>query len=325
MATRGSSEDRAVEMRGINMKKQLQFGEDGTFTIVQFTDIHWQTGEDQDQETRALMELVIQSEQPDLIVFTGDVIYSDGCTDPEQAFRDAVEVAEQSGIPWVALFGNHDSEVNISRERLLEIQMEHQFTLAERNPELSGFGNMDLQVVDSTGQVAAVLYMLDSGDYSTHPQVDGYAWIQNDQIEWYRAKSRSFTEQNDGEPIPSLAFFHIPLQEYQMVWDMETCYGQKGEQVCCSRINSGMFAAMLEMGDVMGTFVGHDHINDFWGVLHGIRLSYGRATGYNTYGMFGFQHGARIIRLRQGEREFESWLRLDDGSVVTIQPEHQPG
>jgi hypothetical protein len=270
------------------------------------------------------MELVIQTEQPDLIVFTGDVIYSEGCTDPEQAFTDAVAVAEQSGIPWVALFGNHDSEVNITRERLLEIQMEHKNSLIERNPAISGYGNMALQVEDRKGQVASVLYMFDSGDYSNHPKVDGYAWIQRDQIEWYRTESIAFTKQNNGKPIPSLAFFHIPLQEYQLVWDRETCYGQKEEQVCCSRINSGMFAMMLEMGDIMGTFVGHDHVNDFWGVLHGIRLSYGRATGYNTYGKFGFQHGARIIRLRQGEREFNSWLRLEDGSVVTIQPEHQP-
>ncbi len=38
----------------------------------------------------------------------------------------------------------------------------------------------------------------------------------------------------------------------------------------------------------MGTFVGHDHVNDFVGDLYGIRLCYGRATGFNTYGRQGF-------------------------------------
>lgn len=78
------------------------------------------------------------------------------------------------------------------------------------------------------------------------------------------------------------------------------------------------------MKDVRGTFVGHDHINDYWGELHGIRLCYGRATGYNTYGKEGFPRGARIIQLTEGEADFQTWLRLDDGSVVVNQPEHLP-
>lgn len=35
---------------------------------------------------------------------------------------------------------------------------------------------------------------------------------------------------------------------------------------------------MLESGDVMGTFVGHNHINDYIGVQYGIALAYGRIT-----------------------------------------------
>ena len=81
---------------------------------------------------------------------------------------------------------------------------------------------------------------------------------------------------------------------------------------------------MHEAGDVMGTFVGHEHINDFWGDLHGIRLCYGRASGYNTYGRDGFPRGARVITLQEGERQFETWLHLDDGTIVQKQPEHTP-
>ena len=65
-------------------------------------------------------------------------------------------------------------------------------------------------------------------------------------------------------------------------------------------------------------------IDDFEGTLHGIRLCYGRATGYNTYGREGFPRGARLIELREGERAFSTWLRLEGGEVVTEQPEHDP-
>ena len=63
---------------------------------------------------------------------------------------------------------------------------------------------------------------------------------------------------------------------------------------------------------------------NFEGTLHGIRLCYGRATGYNTYGREGFPRGARLIELREGERAFSTWLRLEGGEVVPAQPEHAP-
>ena len=41
-------------------------------------------------------------------------------------------------------------------------------------------------------------------------------------------------------------------------------------------LNPGMFAAMAECGDVMGTFVGHDHDIDYVVAEKGIALGYGR-------------------------------------------------
>lgn len=85
-----------------------------------------------------------------------------------------------------------------------------------------------------------------------------------------------------------------------------------------------MFASLVEEREVLGVFVGHDHINDYHGALHGVRLCFGRGTGYHTYGREGMAKGARLIRLTQGSREFATWLRLDDGSRVERQPEHTP-
>ena len=41
------------------MTNTLHFREDGTFTIVQFTDLHVQNGEPEDEQTAALMILVL--------------------------------------------------------------------------------------------------------------------------------------------------------------------------------------------------------------------------------------------------------------------------
>lgn len=73
---------------------------------------------------------------------------------------------------------------------------------------------------------------------------------------------------------------------------------------------------MVEHGAVLGTFAGHDHDNDYCGRLHGISLCYGRVGGYHCYGKL--QRGARIIRLFEGERRFETWVRLDNGECSSV-------
>ena len=147
----------------------------------------------------------------------------------------------------------------------------------------------------------------------------GYDWLTFDQVNWYRQQSAAFTAKNDGKPLPALAFFHIPLPEYNEAASDENAilYGTRMEKACAPAINTGMFAAMKEMGDVMGTFVGHDHDNDYSVIWNNILLSHGRFTGGNTE----YNHlpnGARIIVLDEGARTFTSWIRQKDGVVDKI-------
>lgn len=37
------------------------------------------------------------------------------------------------------------------------------------------------------------------------------------------------------------------------------CEGRKDEDICCSSVNTGVFQAFLDVGDVAATFAGHDH------------------------------------------------------------------
>ncbi|XEC93986.1 metallophosphoesterase family protein [Paenibacillus tarimensis] len=300
------------------MSANLTFRNDGTFTIVQFTDMHIGDGKDEEKEwdtkTNELVIRVVETERPDLIVLTGDMIWSEGVRDPAASFRRAIAPVTATGIPWAAVFGNHDAEGDVTKEELLAIAQESAACLAQSGPtELSGVGNYVLTVKAASGvHEAAALYFLDSG--MTAPEsVGGYEWIHADQINWYIGQSRLLRETSGG-PLPALAFFHIPLPEYAEVWQKGTVKGHKFENIECAKINSGLFAAMVEMGDVMGVFVGHDHDNDYCGTLHGIELCFGRISGFNCYGKL--KRGARVIRLKEGNRHFDTWIRQYDGEVV---------
>ncbi|WP_438444056.1 metallophosphoesterase family protein [Gorillibacterium sp. sgz5001074] len=304
----------------------LYFRQDGTFTIAQFTDIHWKNGEEPDRRSHALMKRILETELPDLVLFTGDVIHGEACRDPLESYQSAVQAVEEMGIPWAAVFGNHDAEhPRGTKERLIRLQEQLPCCITEAGPKLDNrLGNYTLRIhAREQERPSAVLYLLDSGG-SLERSPGGYEWITHSQIGWYKEESARLMKENHGEPVLGLAFFHIPLPEYHELWNYYTCYGHNFEGMGCPKVNSGLFAAFLDMGDVCGVFTGHDHINDFWGELHGIRLHYGRATGYGSYGKEDFHRGARLIRLTEGRRSFSTWLRLEDGTRVERQQEHPP-
>ncbi len=56
------------------IRPALRFRPDGTSYIVQITDVHWREGGPEDQRSRALLEMVLDSERPDLVAITGDLI-----------------------------------------------------------------------------------------------------------------------------------------------------------------------------------------------------------------------------------------------------------
>ena len=143
-------------------------------------------------------------------------------------------------------------------------------------------------------------------------------------MNWYRRQSAAYKAKNGGQPLPALAFFHIPLPEYNEAASDENAIliGTRMEKACAPVLNTGMFTAMKEAGDVMGMFVGHDHDNDYAVMWKGILLAYGRFTGGNTE----YNHlpnGARVIVMKEGARTFTTWIRLKGGEIVdkTVYPD----
>ena len=186
---------------------------------------------------------------------------------------------------------------------------------------MSGVTNYVLTVKKSdANRDALVLYMFDSHRDSQAPEaVSGYAWIERDQIDWYCSASDRFTAVAGSKPVPSVAFMHIPVPEfeYAVAGFDNFMVGTRKEAVCCPKINTGLFASMLIKRDVMCIFAGHDHVNDYITEWKGMALAYGRYTGGATvYNDIQGGNGARIIEFTEGERSFRTWIRLNDGNRV---------
>jgi 3',5'-cyclic AMP phosphodiesterase CpdA len=305
----------------IDMEKELYFNEDGKFKVLQFTDIHFTNDSEADHKTTALMQRILEAENPDFIMLTGDTVYG---PDNTEFLVKALAPVIETGIPWSFVFGNHDTEEGVGYEELFPAFTALPNCLAYNADEtVDGMGNHILKVKTREGKTRWVLTGIDSGAYNDLPDVGGYDYIKASQSNWYKNKVREL--EGESEDFSSLVFMHIPLPEYNEVWDTQICYGEKREEICCSNVNSGFFTAMLNAGHTKGVFAGHDHINDYMGNLYGIRLAYGRATGYNTYGQEGYLRGARIILLDDKNTEtFQTYIRLEDGTVIKEQKLHEP-
>ncbi|MDH6357859.1 metallophosphoesterase family protein [Parabacteroides sp. PF5-9] len=295
----------------------LKFNSNKKFKIVQFTDIHWVPGNEKSNEAKQCMNEILDAEKPDLVIYTGDLVFG---APAETALREALEPVVLRGIPFSVVFGNHDDEHDMTRSEIYQYLCKQPGNLTGTVEGLSGVSNYILPVKSVDGeQTAALVYCLDSHSYSSLKEVEGYDWIKRDQVNWYATKSRVFTEENGGIPLPALAFFHIPLPEYNQAAGTESAalIGSRLEKACAPELNTGLFTAMLEAKDVMGVFVGHDHVNDYLTRWKGIILGYGRFTGGDTvYNGLPGGNGGRVIELTEGKRGFKTWIRLKNNVVI---------
>jgi 3',5'-cyclic AMP phosphodiesterase CpdA len=313
-------------------KPELRCRPDGTFTVVMFSDLHH--GKMIDPRTATAMGKVLEQEKPDFVVVGGDCLAGGLCDtvqDVKNAIRAVGEPMEQRTIPWAIVFGNHDQEhfpkTKLGKEEVIGIYASYPCNLNVRgSPEIHGAGNDDLLVKNSAGtRPVFCLWLLDSGAYADAP-IGGYDWIHTDQVAWYYQTSKDL-EARYKRKIPGLMFFHIPLREFAEMSSSTKFAGERNEPECPSRINSGLFAAVLERGDVQGIFCGHDHTNDYVGEWFGVRLGYDYSAGYAAYGLRETDprsargRGGRVFRIKESDPwAFTTWMRFEDGSTDQRSP-----
>ena len=290
--------------------QELSFNRKGEFKIVQFTDTHFCLGNPKSDIALERVKEVVKREKPDLVVFTGDVIYSAPAV---EGMKTIVSLVSKAKVPFVVCFGNHDKEFDATNEQMYDMLRTLPYNL---HPDRKGgpVPDIDLKIKARDGRTAFVLYCIDSHSYNWTDRY--YEWITEEQIRDYEARSATYTAANGGKSVPSLAFFHIPLPEYGIAASDQKAplVGTRREVCCCPDHNSGMFAAMKRCGDVKAVFVGHDHDDDYSVMWDGILLSYGRYTGGDTVYNH-LENGARVILLHE-DGSLVTWVTLKGGRVL---------
>ena len=124
---------------------QVKFDENGLFKIVQFTDIHMKEYNISKKDSVImLMENILETEKPDLVVLTGDICTSENV---EEAWGIVTRPMIDRQIPWAAVFGNHDSEHGYSNKQIMEYLVTLPFNCSQSGPEnISGVSNYVIEI-----------------------------------------------------------------------------------------------------------------------------------------------------------------------------------
>ena len=296
------------------------------FKILQVADIHLGESFLADVGTFLVLDEVVGTEKPDLIILSGDQITANNIDkNASSYYRELGKKLETYGVPWAVIFGNHDDApfqiglpggvtaqypAKTSRRQLLRVCQEFPHSLTQAGPlTLFGASNYVLHVNDGkSGAPAAQILLLDSGGGSLPEK------LTTSQILWF--------QQQVSRTLPVVVFQHIPANTKDFGFVPNRCNNAlHADGVAPLGQDPGIVQALVQAGNVHFLAVGHNHGNDYCcpilrnnsnntkkSLLH---ACFGRHSGYGGYGTWG--RGVRVYQLQlsqQGTFSWSSWVRM---------------
>ena len=301
---------------------------------------------------------------------------SDGIANPlddarakvRSCFAGFLNPLAEAGVPFAATYGNHDFQCGILADEQDGIYRDFVGCLnppAGSDPLALEPGTFALPIASSQNpdHIAMSVVMVNSGDYAAtsdggqpnrrdyarNPRKldladsDGYGTPTPAAIAWLGSVQHELAERNgDGKPVPSIAFQHIPPQEFYdclkqvppttpnavegartfaghcYVLDRDVCTPGSvlGESIGCADTNCGEVEAMTEAGGYFALFCGHDHKNAFVGHVDGLDLGYAPTCGFASYGPKSRYRGIRLFEFHESDPAAYVTRMLTYGELV---------
>jgi len=299
---------------------------------------------------------IIEEVKPDIVMLTGDIV--DGrpfkALDWDallEVFLDITKLIVKAGALWSFTPGNHDYDGSPwSHDDLLKLY------------KLPGCLSKDAKTFNHTLTVGydAVpsvknslrLFLFDTGGNHPDPKLRYYT-VESATVNAYKYASKAGDLNVEGGSPLGTAWYHIPLPECNRLLPIAgenrlfECALRAGRVpfpfmfqpfrllihllgfdrvVGSSILNSGLFQAMVDAGNIQATFFGHDHHSDAVFLKDNIYMCYGRPGAHTPpsdwegrAGDLPFdRHSARVC-------EFIVGSDSDDATLLTyIHERHDP-
>lgn len=265
--------------------------------------------------------------KPDIVVLTGDNVHGNHMNEYralfgifktekkeviakhiEQAISFIAQPLEKRKIPFCMIYGNHDDLNPLSKQEQADFYKKYSyfFGLNSDEPQLD-CDTYNVPIYDENGEkVIFNLWMLDSAgkdDGTGH----SYCYVTRETVEWYKKKSDELKKENNGEPVPSFMFQHVPVAEVNSLFtecdendpdiikwrgrdnkclklDKTKADGVAWEYGSCCEKDVGQLEAVREQGDVCALVFGHDHANSFTADIDGVKIIQTQGASFRSYG-----------------------------------------
>ncbi len=278
--------------------------------VLQFTDVHFFNGITkmpkreawQRQKTLDEMRRLVDHAKPDLLFVTGDLWHENPDGRGAEFMAYAIEQCAALGVPWAFTWGNHDTLDDYAAGHTMLAGAKGSLYGGEQHD-----GNYVLTVENTEGDALVHFFCLNTRKEGVHADARRFV-----------AEASETLDQAGPRPM-RLAACHIPVKQYETIWENGTASGIIGEKVCFEQEDGASLSVLRDAG-IQALFCGHDHVNDYSGVLEGVDLIYGRATGHAGYGGSKVQKGGKLYTLDPARKELEWVSLLPDGTTWKPKP-----
>lgn len=301
---------------------KLRFSEGGTFRVLFLSDFQ-ETYDEFDPRTLRGVNAVLDAEKPDLVVLCGDncngpMIHSSA--DLEKYLGRMLEPFVARNIPFCHVNGNHDYDADVPMDEQYLIYTGISGCLTDTAEGIPGTTNFCLPIYSHAGnRVVTAIWGLDTGHSINEIRpglvneaiFDGLPlpasiWniVRFEQQMWYWQRSLAL-ESEAGHKVPAIMAMHVSPWEFDYMRKYHVALGVTGntdEEYGIGAFNSGIFATLVQRGDVKCLCTGHTHRNTCTASYCGIQLCSVGSAGYSAYGEDTLR-GGRIIEISEAEPE----------------------
>lgn len=233
--------------------------------------------------------------RPDLVVINGDLWHDNprpgsGLRLLERASRELSSL----GVPWAFTWGNHDELDDYDEgHHLLETAPGSLYRGRRTH------GNYRVEVRRSGGP--------------SRPPGLSLFFLNTDDRGLTAVPLSRATQFAAAAPAPGVAFFHIPIREYDSLYQPGLSQGVRLQGVGHAR-SANDALDVLSRGGIRACFCGHDHLNDYSVRKGSLALHYGRATGHAGYGGGQLRKGAKLIEMNLAGGSYTVTTVFADGT-----------